>query len=150
MEEKYNENQRGLWIVIVFVITGMLPIIIFLTHDEDLFVQGVLLVTSGIIFLCTFLFYKLKTTVYRNRIKLSFGIGMIFKNIDMSKIKNVEVVRNRWFYGWGVRFILNGWMWNIYGLDAVELTFHDKKSIFRIGSQNPKKLKEKIQEQLLD
>ena len=46
---------------------------------------------------------------------------------------DVEQGRNSWWYGWGIRLTPHGWMWNISGLDAVELTYRNGKK-FRIGT----------------
>ncbi len=145
MEAKYSENQSGLWIILLLLIAGGIPIFGILSNDASQFFHWAMLLTIGIIIICALLFYTFRTVVYRDRIKLSFGIGIISKNIDLKTVKSVEIVRNKWIYGWGIRYIMNGWMWNIYGLDAIELRFRNKDSIFRIGSQNPKKLKEKIE-----
>jgi dihydrofolate reductase len=88
------------------------------------------------------------TEVSSEKIIIFFGGGLIKKKIPLSRVKEVKVVRNKWIYGWGIRYIINGWMWNIWGLDAVELTFNDKNAVFRIGSKNPEKLKEVIDKQL--
>ena len=45
-------------------------------------------------------------------------------------------MRNEWYYGWGVRLTPYGWMFNVSGLDAVELTFESGKR-FRIGTDRP-------------
>ena len=39
----------------------------------------------------------------------------------------------------GIRLTRHGWMWNISGLDAVELEYKDGKK-FRIGTNQPQKL----------
>ena len=33
----------------------------------------------------------------------------------------MELVRNKWWHGWGVRWVPGGSMYNVWGLDAVEL-----------------------------
>jgi hypothetical protein len=46
------------------------------------------------------------------------------------------VVRNRWYYGWGIRITPRGWLYNVSGLDAVELALKNGKCV-RIGSDEP-------------
>ena len=36
-------------------------------------------------------------------------------------IIGISQVRNKWYYGWGLRGIPGGWMFNVWGLDDVEL-----------------------------
>jgi hypothetical protein len=35
------------------------------------------------------------------RINISFGLGVIRKTIRVDKIKNVDTIKNPWYYGWG-------------------------------------------------
>jgi hypothetical protein len=76
-------------------------------------------------------------------IRLRYGIGLISKRIPFSRIKSCEVVRNPWYYGWGIRKIPKGWMWNISGLDAVELIYQNDKR-FRIGTDEAEMLSQVI------
>ncbi len=68
-----------------------------------------------------------------------FGPGLIRRSVSLRSIEAVRVVRNAWYYGWGIRLIPQGWMWNIAGLGAVELKLSDG-TIFRIGSDQPEEL----------
>ena len=43
----------------------------------------------------------------------------------------------------GIKWTPHGWMWNISGLDAIELTYHDGKK-FRIGTDEPEALLEAL------
>ena len=57
-------------------------------------------------------------------------------------------VRNKWYYGWGIRFMGNVTLYNIHGLDAVELTFKNKESIVRIGTKPNSKLDSEIKKRI--
>ena len=54
-------------------------------------------------------------------------------------VRGVRQVRNKWWYGWGIRKIPKGWMYNVWGLDAVELEMESGK-VFRIGTDEPDQL----------
>jgi hypothetical protein len=41
-------------------------------------------------------------------------------------------VRNKWYYGLGVRRLPEGWMYNVWGLDGVELGVVDSQT-FRVA-----------------
>ncbi len=73
------------------------------------------------------------------RLLLFFGPGVVRKSIRYKDIKSVEKVRNRWYYGWGVRWYGAGWLYNVSGLDAIELTLSSGKQL-RIGTDEPDKL----------
>ncbi len=89
------------------------------------------------------LFYQLNVEIIENKINLKFGVGLIKKTINISDIRECNIVKNKWIYGWGIRYYGDGWMWNISGLDAVELIFHNNKR-FRIGSDEAHVLSDKI------
>ena len=94
------------------------------------------------------LFPTLTVVVERDRVRCFFGVGLIRRELRVSDIVAVSVVRNPWSYGWGLRLIPGGWLWNVSGLDAVELRLHDGK-LFRIGTDEPNALHDAITTALL-
>jgi len=104
-------------------------------------------VTSILVLVCL-LFYGLSTTVSATNITVSFGIGLIHKKIPMQKIKSIQIVESPWYYGWGIRLIPNGILYNISGQKGVELRFFDTDRVIRIGSKNPEVLKNEIEKSL--
>ena len=50
-----------------------------------------------------------------------------------------EEVTTHWIYGWGIRWIPGGWLWNVSGLDGVELALVSGRR-FRIGTDEPEQL----------
>ncbi|MEO2014025.1 MAG: hypothetical protein ABGZ53_06600 [Fuerstiella sp.] len=77
--------------------------------------------------------------VNRNEISLRFGIGIVKKSFSSAEIKTVEQVRNRWFYGWGIKLTPEGWLYSVSGLDAVQIVMQDGRKT-RIGTDEPEKL----------
>jgi hypothetical protein len=102
------------------------------------------LAPSVIFLLVYLLFYGMKTEVTENSIRISYGIGLIRKTIKLTNVKSVSVVSNPWYYGWGIRLIPNGWLYNINGSAGVELAFKDRSRIIRIGSGNASALNKAI------
>lgn len=145
----YKEFQFAWWIL------GLIPvwlIILFFYYSDDpeTNISGTLLSYISIIFvLIGILFYGMKTHVNGRKIIISFGIGLIRKTIDLESVQSVESVRNKWYYGWGIRIIPNGWMYNIAGLRAVEIKRKDQNSILRIGSKHPEVLRKVISDGIL-
>lgn len=99
----------------------------------------------GILIIFLFLFYNLTVTVTSETIHCSFGIGLISRTIPIHDIKTADKVKNPWYFGWGIRAIPGGWMFNVSGLDAIELKLksHGK---FRIGTDDPVGLLSAIQQ----
>ena len=80
-------------------------------------------------------------------IRIKFGVGLFRKSFRLDEIETCRPVRNRWWWGWGIRLIPGGWLYNVSGLDAVELVMKNGK-IFRIGTDEPRVLNEFIQARL--
>lgn len=142
----YKETQKGgvIGITLTFAIVAILLAFVFKAGKQEISTLSffVLALTFMAVYL---LFAKLKTSVLDDNIELKFGVGVIKKNIPLSTISKAEVVRNKWYYGWGIRYYGKGWMWNFTGLDAVEIHFKNKKSTFRIGTKKAEKLKNAIE-----
>jgi len=85
------------------------------------------------------LFMSLKVSVDDAHVRVSFGVGLIRKQIPIARIASVTPVRNRWWYGLGIRWTPHGWLWNIHGLRAVELVYVDGAR-FRLGTPDPEGL----------
>ena len=85
------------------------------------------------------LFCGMRTRVNASGINIKFGIGLLEKTIPMTEVKSISLVENKWYYGLGIRKIPGGMLYNIHGLNAVELNLGASKNI-RIGSQNPQVL----------
>lgn len=145
--EKYREIQSGAWMVVLLII-ALLTIILLSGSPENISSNNFRTAVLASFVLLGVLFYRLKTEIAEDSIIISFGIGLIKKRIALSSITSAKVVRNHWMFGWGIRFIGKGWMWNIWGLNAVELNLKGKKSVFRIGSQRPQELCDFINKRL--
>jgi hypothetical protein len=94
-----------------------------------------------------YLFNSLVVRVSADKIYIAFGSGLIRKNIQISTITSAEKVRNKWYYGFGIRLIPGGQMYNVAGLDAVELKLTNGR-VFRIGTDEPDKLLAVIHSQM--
>lgn len=90
------------------------------------------------------LFGTLRVDVDREAVHLRFGFGWLRKDVPLRRIAEAKRVRNRWWYGWGIRLVPGGWMWNVGGLDAVELLLENGRR-FRIGTDDPEKLHRAIE-----
>mgnify|MGYP003576996865 CR=1 FL=1 len=148
--KQYKEFTFG-WLIFAFVI----PIHLLLTYlyvdniggrpngtDDYALITIILIVVS-------ILFYGLTTKITSDTITISFGIGLIRKRIKVKRVKSVDTVKSPWYYGWGIRIIPNGTLYNISGYDGVELKFKDTNRIVRIGTKDPLTLKKEIEKRLV-
>lgn len=82
-------------------------------------------------------FSRLKVTVDGDAVTVAFGyIGRPHRVIPFDAVIGMERVRNSWWYGYGIRWIPGGLMYNVQGLDAIELTYTTGRK-FRIGTDDP-------------
>lgn len=86
------------------------------------------------------LFGSLTTSIDGAAVRVRFGpIGLIRRRVLLADITSATAVRNSLWHGFGVRYIWRGRLWNVWGLDAVELQLKDG-SRFRIGTDEPQTL----------
>ena len=145
----YRHRQSPLWfILMIFLLILIMPLLIVIltrvTKDSDsvvAYISAGFLIPFGLILWG--LFYGLTIEVNRDIVRLYFGFGIIHRSIPREHITAVTQVRNRLWWGFGIRLTPHGWMWNISGLDAVELTYHNGKK-FRIGTDEPEALLEAL------
>jgi len=141
----YKEFQFG-WLIFIFLIPVQILIAYFYINnigDRPMDATGYITV-NVILVIPYFLFYGMTTRITNEQIVISFGIGLIKKKILLSRVTSVEQVTSPWYYGYGIRFIPNGMMYNIGGSNGVELVFNDTKRIFRIGSKDASRLQREI------
>ena len=81
-------------------------------------------------------FSSLSVTIDDDNLSFRFGLTPFRKRIPLSDIASFRAVRNRWYYGWGIRYIGTGWLYNVSGLDAVEVERLDGTRV-RIGTDEP-------------
>lgn len=81
-------------------------------------------------------FSRLTVTVDDDAVTVAFGlINRPHRTIPFDDVVEVSKVKNKWWYGYGVRWIPDGLMYNVQGNDAVELTYATGKK-FRIGTDD--------------
>ena len=104
------------------------------------FVVSIIVAVVGIVLgLVGLVFGRLTVTVGGGTLKLAFGGGVLHKSFDVAQVVESEIIRTKWWYGWGIRLTPFGWMWNVAGLDAVLLKLDNQKS-FVVGTDEPQRL----------
>jgi hypothetical protein len=140
MAEHYHHTQRGILMLMALllaaVLTGLPGILVTLRSGQWtwlLFAPCVLLCGSA------WLFSSLTVEVSGNEICWYFGPGLWHYRVALSDIEGVRIVRNNWLNGFGIR-ARPGWrLYNVSGLDAVELRLKTG-DIRRIGTDDPRGL----------
>src|ERR1700722_9207964 len=78
---------------------------------------------------------SLSAIVNDNEMRWSFGPGAWSYQIPLTDIEGAHVVRNRWLNGFGIRVAPGFRLYNVSGLDAVELKLKNGE-IRRIGTDD--------------
>ena len=146
---RFKEFQFGRPVVAPLLAAEILFAYLFLTNaGNNPMTPGSFFGATGANLIVCLLFYGMTTTIEGDVLRITYGIGLIRRTIQLSEIRSAEVVRNPWIYGWGIRFIPNGMLYNIKGLAGVELTFKSRSRIIRIGSGNADALSEAISKEI--
>jgi hypothetical protein len=66
----------------------------------------------------------------------TFRYGWPRRRVSYADVVAMRAVRNAWWVGLGIRKVSRGWMYNVWGLDAVQLDLADGR-VFRIGTAEP-------------
>ena len=137
----YRHTQFGT--VNVIIIIAILPLVFIPAWMAGAapFAWLILLFMLGILAL----FHNLTVTIDEEHLRISFGIGLIRKRFPLDQIESCQPVRNSWLYGWGIRLTPRGWLYNVSGLDAVELKMKSGKTC-RIGTDEPEVLAAAVRE----
>lgn len=139
--EIYKHTQMGWTVIISMGIVISVCLGILLSNWIGFLVAGILFI--GII-----LFASLTVVVNDAFIRIRFGVGVIRKSFKLADIKSCSIVRNKWWYGWGIHWTPEGLLFNISGLDAVQLVMNNGK-VYRIGTDEPQKLDAVIKSELI-
>jgi hypothetical protein len=150
----YRHTQRG-WVVLVVCVSlaAFLAAISLFQREPDRRAPGLL---SGVIpLLVMLLFHSLTVTVDDEWIQIRFGPGLTRKRIPLADVATCAPFTYPWWWGWGIRRVpteggwglVEGWLYNVSGLQAVEIRTRDGHR-FGIGTDEPEALCQAIRERL--
>ncbi len=144
MEPSYKHKQFGTVVVVAIslCIIATVPILYisglhYATYASAMVIGSLLI----------YLFGSLTVEITEEKLNFWFGPGLINFSYSLADIKGAEVVTNKWYYGFGVRLTPSGWLYNVSGLQAVEVTFASGKKI-RLGTDQPEELKKAFNEKI--
>ena len=147
MAGSYKHTQCG-YMILATLGLGLLFIIAFgswaLLTNFDWVAFAVLVAVVALLAMSLLLFSTLTVTVTvavaGGVLEVRFGpVSLLRKRFALGDIESCQAVKNRWWYGWGVRLTPRGWLFNVSGLDAVEIKMKNGKT-YRIGTNEPQAL----------
>lgn len=140
MGKVYRHTQIG-YLMLFVVGSGLYLLLnLFYLHGFNIFFVAVF----ALLAVCLLLFAALTVTVDGQNLSIRFGIGIIRKKFPVREIDSTEIVRNPWYYGWGIRKTPDGWLYNVSGLLAVELRMKNGEK-YRIGTNDPPGLRNALE-----
>ncbi len=135
-EPGYRHTQSATVILAFMVPAVILLALVALIPSMHFGVRVFTVALAVVIALVAWLFSSMTVTVNGGAVEVRLGPGLIRKRWPLSDFVSVSVARNRWWYGWGIRLIPGGWLYNVSGLDAVELVRRSGR-VLRIGTDDP-------------
>jgi hypothetical protein len=131
----YRHTQPGTLILLTCLSIGMFGIALGLSSG-----RWPPMVLLAIVMLATaVLFSSLTVEVGDSDVRWHFGPGLWNYRLQLDEIADVAVVRNHWWNGWGIRIRPGFRLYNVSGLDAVELRLKSDE-VRRIGTDDPQGL----------
>jgi hypothetical protein len=140
MTELYQHRQVGIVTILVIGLSAIFTafaLVSALQSAEGLSTTVLLvtgLVVTGVFILTLMAFYAFTIQITDRTVSFWFGWGVGKQSLPFDTIQSVEIVRNPWYYLWGVKSIPGGWLYSIApGGRALELVLKDHRKI-RLGT----------------
>ncbi len=143
----YRHTQRGdvvIWSLAASAV-GAAALALATPADAPTVARMTPLAVAFVLLATLALFSTLTVEVTEDAVSLRFGPGLVRKTIPVAEIRAAVPVRNRWWYGWGIHRTPRGWLYNVSGMEAVELELATGRHL-RIGTDDPEALAGAIRE----
>lgn len=137
MNAQYRHSQPGYLSIVISFILITVGVIMYVCGLRPL---GILLGVTGLI--CFVFSYKLTVEIKDGIFRFWFGPGLFWKKIPLEQIAYCEPFKGV-FSGWGIRYICNGWLYNVSGMKVVTIVLKSGKKM-HIGTDEPVQLIEAI------
>lgn len=135
----YRHTQNGtLMIGLSLTAAGFVFYYLLNGGPAWLWVVLALLAAVGIVF------SSLTVIIDDKNLTAAFAPGWPRVVVPLTDIAQAQVVRNSWYYGWGIRLTPHGTLYNVSGLDAVEIRKKNGKAV-RVGTDEPEQLHRALQ-----
>ncbi|MCC6647602.1 MAG: hypothetical protein IT374_18780 [Polyangiaceae bacterium] len=133
MSSRYHHTQPG-WVILGSTVPpALITLAVGTVPEIPTWPTGLILLVAAA------LFASLTVDVADGAIVARFGPGLIRRRVALRDVREARVVTNRWWYGWGLRLIRGGTLYNVSGFHAVELALTDGR-VWRVGTDEPEAL----------
>ena len=147
MGPEYRYTQIGILTILMILLAAVFTALMFAsglnsTEGGDASVLKVTaLVVAGLFVLVLASFYSFTIQIAAGKLNFWFGFGVARKSFPITEILSVEILKNPWYYLWGIKSIPGGWLYSIApGGLVIELIFKDNRKI-HLGTNRPAEIK---------
>ena len=140
---QYKHTQIGYFLLTAYGAVILILIPLFLITNLKL----PALIGLIIMLIVVGLFATLTVEICDQKIKIQFGLGAIRKEFPIIDIETFRVVKNPWYYGWGIRYTPRGWIFRVSGNSGIEIQMKSGK-LYQVGTDEPQELVEALNQAL--
>lgn len=144
----YKHTQIGIVVLVALAIAAALIIVLSISISKEAPIWIPITIVGSLV-IAAILFGTLTVEVEAGKLRCWFGLGLIRREFNLQEVNDVKIVKNPWFYGWGIRLTPEGWMFNVSGLDAIQIELASGNK-FRIGTDQPRRLETVIRQNMND
>jgi len=137
MSNHYEHTQPGTTMIATLLISALIPAIAAYANTGSARWIGIVLALGLVI--AAWLFSSLTVIVDDGEVGWYLGPGVFNYRMALADVEATRVVRNSWLNGFGIRMRPGFRLYNVSGLDAVELKLKSGE-IRRIGTDDPEGL----------
>jgi hypothetical protein len=131
----YRHTQIGRTIiVIVSIATGLLAALFVMRRQLE-----PLIPVFVVFVLAMSLMSSLTIEVTLSTLRFYFGLGIIRRRIPLAEIERWKETHTSLLSGWGIHLTLRGWLYNVSGFTAVEITLKNGRRV-TLGTDEPSRL----------
>lgn len=134
MAARYDHTQRGTFMLVALIVLAV--VFAFMTGVLPNPGRWIFLAAALVLLVLAWLFSSLNVHVNGGELQWSFGPGLWRYRLALADIADVRIVRNGVLNGFGIRMRPGFRLYNVSGLDAVELLLKSG-DIRRIGTDDP-------------
>jgi hypothetical protein len=130
----YHHTQIGYVTIGALGVACLLIVYLMFGRADGITLHQV--VTLVILLACLLTFSSMTIEIRDGILSWWFGFGLIRKSVPLVELIRGSLVRIAWYHGWGIHLTRNGWLYNVSGFRAVELSRSDGTS-FQLGTDEP-------------
>jgi hypothetical protein len=138
----YRHTQPGTLILVVSLVICLFGVSLSWIGGDWKPAIATIVITAAV----AFLFASLTVEVGEGEVRWYFGPGFWSYRLPLAEIRDVGIVRNHWWNGWGIRVAPGFRLYNVSGLDAVEFRA-GSDDVRRIGTNDPQGLAQALKAQ---